>query len=362
MIYILVMQNSTIFNLMANADHQNLFFCNDPQIGLKAIVAIHDTTLGPAIGGVRMLPYGSEEEAIVDALRLSKAITYKSSLAGLNLGGGCAVIIGNNRTDKTEVLMRRFGKFIEGLNGNFIASIDVGTTQRDLEYIHAETNYVAGLPTSMNGGGDTTVFAARGVFFGIKAAIKELYGDDSLAGRKIAVQGVGSVGEHLVSMLRNENARVYVSDMTEERKLKVAAKYKAEPIQYSTSYELDVDVYAPCALGGTVNPDTVPKMRCKIIAGSANNQLKDEDKTIQLLKEQNILYTPDFLINSGALISCYSELEGYGTERTESLIRNIYTATRHVLQRAKEENITTFESARQLAERRIIDMSLIKRS
>ncbi|ERJ59482.1 Glu/Leu/Phe/Val family dehydrogenase [Sphingobacterium paucimobilis] len=355
------MQNASLFNLMASSEHQNLFFCNDPSVGLKAIIAIHDTTLGPAIGGVRMLPYESEEEAIEDALRLSKAITYKSSLAGLNLGGGCAVIIGNNRTEKSEVLMRRFGKFVKGLSGNFIASIDVGTTQRDLEYIHAETDFVAGLPTSMNGGGDTTVFAARGVFYGIKASIKELYGDDSLAGRKIAVQGVGSVGEQLVSMLRAENARVYVSDMTEERKMKVAAKYKAEPIQYATSYELDVDVYAPCALGGTVNPDTVPKMRCKIIAGSANNQLKDEERTIELLKEHNILYTPDFLINSGALISCYSELEGYGTDRTESLIRNIYSATRHVLQTSREENMTTFQAAKQLAEQRIADMAKLRK-
>lgn len=355
------MQNSSIFNLMSPSEHQNLFFCNDPSVGLKAIVAIHDTTLGPAIGGVRMLPYDSEQEAIEDALRLSKAITYKASLAGLNLGGGCAVIIGNNRNDKTEVLMRRLGKFIEGMNGNFIASIDVGTTQRDLEFIRAETEYVAGLPESMNGGGDTTFFAARGVFYGIKAAIKELYGDDSLAGRKIAVQGVGSVGEQLVSMLRNENARVYVSDMTEERKMKVALKYKAEPIQYSTSYELDVDVYAPCALGGTVNPDTVPKMRCKIIAGSANNQIKDDEKTIKLLQEHNILYTPDFLINSGALISCYSELEGYGNERTESLIRNIYSATRHVLQKSREENITTYDAAKQLAEKRIVDISKLRR-
>lgn len=346
---------------MSPSEHQNLFFCNDPTVGLKAIVAIHDTTLGPAIGGVRMLPYDTEQEAIEDALRLSKAITYKSSLAGLNLGGGSAVIIGNNRNDKTEVLMRRFGRFIEGLNGNFIASIDVGTTQKDLEYIRAETDYVAGLPESLNGGGDTTVFAARGVFYGIKASIKELYGDDSLAGRKIAVQGVGAVGEQLVAMLRNENARVYVSDMTEERKMKVATKYKAEPIQYSTSYELDVDVYAPCALGGTVNPDTIPKMRCKIIAGSANNQLKDEGKTIQLLQEHDILYTPDFLINSGALISCYSELEGYGNDRTESLIRNIYSATRHVLQKSREESITTYEAAKQLAEKRINDISKIKR-
>ncbi|NGF56886.1 Glu/Leu/Phe/Val dehydrogenase [Parapedobacter sp. SGR-10] len=353
--------NNSVFELMRAEGHQDLFFCNDSEVGLKAIVAIHDTTLGPAIGGVRMLPYANEAEAIEDALRLSRAITYKSSLAGLNLGGGCAVIIGNNRTEKTEVLMRRFGKFIEGLSGSFIASIDVGTTQKDLEYIHSETNYVAGLPEYMNGGGDTTFFAARGVFYGIKAAIKEVYGDDSLAGRKVAVQGVGSVGEHLVAMLRNENARVYVSDMTEERKMKVASKYKAEPIQYSSSYELDVDVYAPCALGGTVNPDTVPKMRCKIIAGSANNQLKEEAETIQLLKENNILYTPDFLINSGALISCYSELEGYGNERTEALVRNIYSATRHVLQSAREENITTFEAAKQLAEQRIASMKKISR-
>ncbi|MBE8722580.1 Leu/Phe/Val dehydrogenase [Sphingobacterium pedocola] len=355
------MQNTSIFDLMRPLGHQNLFFCHDPEIGLKAIVAIHDTTLGPAIGGVRMLPYTSEAEAIEDALRLSQAITYKASLAGLNLGGGCAIIIGNNRTDKTELLMRRFGRFIEGLNGNFIASIDVGTSQKDLEYIHAETNYVAGLPTALNGGGDTTIFAAKGVFYGIKAAIKELYGDDSLAGRKVAVQGVGSVGEQLVAMLRAENARVYVSDMTEERKMKIAAKYKAEPIQYSTSYELDVDVYAPCALGGTVNIETIPKMRCKIIAGSANNQLKDEEATIQALKEYNILYTPDFLINSGALISCFSELEGYGVERTESLIRNIYSATRHVIQKSREEGITTFEAAQQIAEKRIRDIGKLKR-
>ncbi|MBE8712461.1 Glu/Leu/Phe/Val family dehydrogenase [Sphingobacterium hungaricum] len=350
-----------IFGWMGESNHENLFFCQDKEVGLQAIVAIHDTTLGPAIGGVRMLPYTSMQEAVEDALRLSKAITYKSALAGLNLGGGSAIIIGNNRTDKTEVLMRRFGQFVEGLNGNFIASIDVGTTQKDLEYMYAETNHVAGLPTAMNGGGDTTLSAAKGVFYGIKAAIKEVYGDDTLAGRKVAVQGVGSVGEQLVAMLRSENARVYVSDMTEERKMKIAAKYKAEPITYSTSYELDVDVYAPCALGGTVNPETVPKMRCKIIAGSANNQLKDEAETNLLLKKHDILYTPDFLINSGALISCFSEIEGYGADRTEHLVRHIYNATRHVIQKSREENITTHEAANQLAEKRIFDVRKIRR-
>lgn len=353
-------QGPSIFDRMQSSDHESLFFFQDAEVGLKAIVAIHDTTLGPAIGGVRMLPYDSIDEAIEDALRLSKAITYKSSLAGLNLGGGSAIILGNHRTEKTEVLIRRFGRFIDGLNGNFIASTDIGTTYQDLEHMYMETNYVAGLPESLNGAGDTTVFAAKGVFYGIKAAIKELYGDENLAGRKIAVQGVGSVGEHLVSLLREENARVYVTDMTEERKMKIATKYKAEPIIYSASYEMDVDVYAPCALGGTVNPETVPKMRCKIIAGSANNQLKDEEKTIQLLKESNILYTPDFVINAGGLISCYSELEGYGKDRTEYLIRHIYKVTRHVLQKAKEEQVSTYEAAKQLAEKRIFDLRKLK--
>ncbi|MFD2598931.1 Glu/Leu/Phe/Val dehydrogenase [Sphingobacterium corticis] len=353
-------QGHSLFDLMQASDHQNLFFCQDSEVGLKAIVAIHDTTLGPAIGGVRMLPYVSIDDAIEDALRLSKAITYKASLAGLNLGGGSAIILGNHRTEKSEVLMRRFGRFVEGLNGNFIASTDVGTSQLDLEHIHAETNYVAGLPASLKGAGDTTVFAAKGVFYGIKAAIKELYGDDNLAGRKIAVEGVGAVGEHLVSLLRGENARVYVTDMTEERMMKIAAKYKAEPLTYSTSFEHDIDVYAPCALGGTVNPDSVPRMRCKVIAGSANNQLKEEERTIGLLKEHNILYTPDFLINAGALISCYSELEGYGAERTEHLIRHIYTATRHVIQKANEDNVSTYEAAKQLAEKRIFDLRKLK--
>ncbi|MGO3239664.1 MAG: Glu/Leu/Phe/Val family dehydrogenase [Sphingobacteriaceae bacterium] len=353
-------ETTSLFDLMSTSDHQNVFICNDNEIGLKAIVAIHDTTLGPAIGGVRMLPYGTEGEAIEDALRLSKAITYKASLAGLNLGGGSAIIIGNNRTEKTEILMRRFGRFINGLNGNFIASIDVGTSQKDLEHIRTETDFVAGLPVSMNGAGETTVFAAKGVYFGIKAAIKELYGDDNLAGKKIAVQGVGSVGEHLVSLLRAENARVYVSDMTEERKMKIAAKYKAEPITYATSFELDADVYAPCALGGTVNPDTIPRMRCKIIAGSANNQLLEEERTIEMLKEHQILYTPDFLINAGALISCYSELEGYGADRTEHLIRHIYTATRQVIQTARELDISTHVAAKQIADKRIQDIKKLK--
>lgn len=346
---------------MGESAHQNLYFCNDKEIGLQAIIAIHDTTLGPAIGGVRMLPYSNSSEAIEDALRLSKAITYKSAITGLNLGGGSAIIIGDHRKDKSEVLLRRLGQFVESLNGTFIASIDVGTTQKDLEYIYTETKYVAGLPNNLNGGGDTTEYAAKGVYYGIKASLKELYGSDSLAGRKVVVQGVGSVGEKLVHMLRTENARVYIADTTEERMLKIAARYKVEPVKFHQAHELDVDVFAPCALGGIVNVDSVPKMNCRIIAGAANNQLKTEKETSALLQERGILYAPDYLINAGALISCYSEIQGYGAERTNALIENIYNATRSVLQKSKEEQISSMEAANKIAEKRIFDIRKIKR-
>jgi leucine dehydrogenase len=355
-------QNS-IFELMSQSGHQNLFFCNDELVGLKAIVAIHDTTLGPAIGGVRMLPYESTEEAIEDALRLSKAITYKSAITGLNLGGGSAVIIGNSRLDKSEVLLRRLGQFIEGLNGNFIASLDVGTTQRDLEHIYTETDHVAGLPKAIHGSGvgDPSIFAAQGVYFGIKACLKELYGSENVAGKKVIVHGVGGVGERLIAMLREENARVYVSDITEEKMLKVAAKYKAEPIPYGEVFDHEFDVYSPCALGGTVNPESAQKMQCKIIAGSANNQLKDELVTSSILHERGILYAPDYLINAGSLIGCYSEIQNYGVDHTEFVIKNIYNATRDVLKKSKEENISTFEAANRIAEKRIQDIKKIKR-
>ncbi|MFD2905244.1 Glu/Leu/Phe/Val family dehydrogenase [Sphingobacterium anhuiense] len=350
-----------IFELLGQFGHQNLFFCNDEVVGLKAIVAIHDTTLGPAIGGVRMLPYSSTEEAIEDALRLSRAITYKSAITGLNLGGGSAVIIGNHRIDKSEVLLRRLGQFIEGLNGNFIASIDVGIGQRDLEHIFTETSHVAGLPKAINGGGDTSIFAAQGVLYGIKASLKELYGSDSLAGRKVIVHGIGSVGERLIEMLRDENSRVYVSDITEDRMLKTAAKYKVETIAFDKVFDFDCDVYAPCALGGTVNPETAAKMQCKIIAGAANNQLKDELVTSNILHERGILYAPDYLINAGALVSCYSEIQGYGADHTEFVIKNIYNATREVLQKSKQENISSFQAANQIAEKRIFDIRKLKR-
>jgi len=348
------------FELMEQFGHQTLVFCNDNAVGLKAIIAIHDTTLGPAIGGVRMLPYQRMEEAMDDVLRLSRGMTYKAAVAGINAGGGNAVIIGDHRTQKSEVLLRRFGQFVEQLNGRFIASLDIGTTPKDMECLQMETNHVAGLPKSLGGSGDSSPFTAQGVYYGIKAALKELYGNDGLAGRTIAVQGAGNVGEQLIALLREENAKVYVSDIVEERMAEVANKYKAVAVANNNIYELDVDVYSPCALGGTVNKETIAKMRCRIIAGSANNQLRDEREDSQLLMEKKILYAPDYLINAGGLISCYSELAGYSASRTAALTENIYEATRSVLRKSLSENVAPYQAANQIAETRIADMRKIK--
>ncbi|MEO8795338.1 MAG: Glu/Leu/Phe/Val dehydrogenase, partial [Daejeonella sp.] len=337
-------------------------FCNDTDTGLKAIIAIHDTTLGPALGGTRMWNYKSEAEALDDVLRLSRGMTYKAAITGLNLGGGKAVIIGDNRTGKTEALMRRYGRFINNLNGSFITAKDVGTTPRDMEYIRMETAHVTGVPELLGGSGDPSPVTAKGVFMGIKASVKEMFGADRLAGKSVVVQGIGSVGENLVHLLREENAKVYISDINEERLSYIASKYGAEVVPNNQIYDLDVDIYAPCALGATINSETIDILKCAIIAGSANNQLADERIHGQQLLDKGILYAPDYLINAGGLINCYSEIAGFSKKRTMQLAENIYDATRNVLQMSKAENIPTNEAANKIAEKRIEDIRKIKGS
>jgi len=356
------LEESSVFSQLGLLSHQQVVFCNDEETGLKAIIAIHNTVLGPALGGTRMWDYATEAEALNDVLRLSQAMTYKAAITGLNLGGGKAVIIGDSRKDKTEVMMRRFGRFIQNLNGAFITTQDVGTSPKDMEYIRMETKYVTGIPEVMGGNGDLSPVTAKGVFMGIKACVKEMFGTDSLAGRTVAVQGTGHVGENLVSLLRAENAKVYVSDINEERLIKVARQYGAEAVNNSRLFDIDFDIYAPCALGSTVNSETIAKMKCAIIAGSANNQLADEKADGQLLLEKGILYAPDYLINAGGLINCYSELEGYSRKRTMQLAENIYEATREVLRKSKQEEIPTYLAANKIAEKRIADIRKIKSS
>lgn len=356
------LEENSVFNQLSLCGHQKVVFCNDEDTGLKAIIAIHDTTLGPALGGTRMWPYKTEIEALKDVLRLSRTMTYKAAITGLNLGGGKAVIIGDSRVDKSEALMRRFGRFIENLNGSFITAEDLGTNPRDMEYIRMETKHVAGVPESIGGSGDPSPVTARGVLMGIKACAKELFGTDALAGKSIAVQGIGHVGESLVALLREENAKVYVSDINEERLGQVAKRFGAEPISNNKIFDIEFDIYAPCALGGTVNTESINKMQCAIIAGSANNQLADEKIHGRMLLDKGILYAPDYLINAGGMINCYSEINGYNKKRTMQLAENIYSATRNVLKKSKAENIPTNEAADMIAEKRISDIKKVKAS
>jgi leucine dehydrogenase len=352
--------DESIFSQLEAYGHKKIVYCSDPETGLKAIIAIHDTTLGPALGGTRMWAYKTEKDALYDVLRLSKSMTYKSAITGLNLGGGKAVIIGDSRKDKTEALLRKFGRFIKNLNGEFITAEDVGTNPRDMEYIRMETSHVMGVPESIGGSGDPAPIAALGVFMGMKACVKEMYGNDSLTGRTILVQGTGHVGENLVKLLREENAKVYASDINEEAVGQIAKKYGAQAVSNNTIFDIDADIYAPCALGATINSETIKKLKCNIIAGSANNQLEDEQVHGRMLLEKGVLFAPDYVINAGGIINCYSELMGFSKKRTMQLTENIYEATRNVLKLSKAENISTIEAANKIAEKRIADIKKVK--
>lgn len=352
----------SVLEQLGQSGHKKVVFCNDSSTGLKAIIALHDTTLGPALGGVRMWNYNTEAEALEDVLRLSKGMTYKAAITGLNIGGGTAVIIGDSRRQKTEALMRSFGRYVKNLNGEFIAGEDVGTTVRDMEYIRMETQHVTGVPESIGGAGNPAPFTAKGVYLGIKASVKEVFGTDELAGRSVVVQGTGNVGEHLVELLRNDNVDVYVSDINDDRMRVIARKYKAKAIEADKIFTTGADIYAPCALGATLNERTIKAMKFAIIAGSANNQLADETIHGQMLHDKGILYAPDYLINAGGVISCYSELTGFGKKRTIQLTENIYDATREVIKLSKSENIPTNLAAARIAEKRIADIKNIKSS
>jgi len=342
-----------LFSLMETYGHEQVVFCHDRETGLKAIIAIHSTVLGPALGGTRMWMYNNEAEALNDVLRLSRGMTYKASISGLNLGGGKAVIIGDSKKDKSEPLFRRFGKFINNLNGKYITAEDVGTTTKDMEYVRKETKHVTGISEAMGGGGDPSPVTAFGVYMGMKASAKQAWGNDSLSGKKVLVQGVGHVGENLVKHLTEENAKVYICDINEEALANVASKYGAEVVKGDGIFDLDIDIYAPCALGATLNTDTISRLKCSIVAGAANNQLADEFIHGPMLMEKGIIYAPDFLINAGGLINVYSELHGYNRERAMKDAQHIYDVTLDILNKSKIENIPSSQAAKEIAENRI---------
>jgi len=348
---------NTVLTDMSVYDHEQVVFCQDQATGLKAIIAVHNTVCGPALGGTRMWNYATEAEAVTDVLRLSRGMTYKNALAGLNLGGGKAVIIGDSKTQKNEALFRRFGKFVNSLSGKYITAEDVGISPQDMTWVNMETNHVAGLPGKS---GDPSPVTAFGVYMGMKACAKEQFGSDSLAGKKVAVQGIGHVGEYLVKHLTDEGAKVYITDINEEALKRVAAKYNAEVVGVNAIYDLDIDIYAPCALGATLNDDTLSRLKCSIIAGAANNQLKQEDVHGKIVMEKGLIYAPDFMLNAGGVINCYAEVADLTAAWAMAKAEDIYNTTANILKRSKENNIPTYAIANRMSEERIEAIAKIK--
>lgn len=348
-----------LFGKLQSYEHEQIVVCSEPTMGLKAIIAVHDTTLGPALGGVRMWPYNNEQEAIRDVLRLSRGMTYKAAISGLNLGGGKAVIIGDPRKEKSEALFRAFGRYVDSLGGRYITAEDVGTDVQAMEWVRMETKYVTGLPKTIGGSGDPSPVTAYGVYQGMKACAKKAYGSDSLEGKRISIQGAGHVSSYLAEFLHKEGAELFICDIYEDKVNALADKVDAEVVDPDDIYGLDVDIFSPCALGGVINDDTMDHLNCDIVAGAANNVLEEEDKHGQMLLDNGIIYAPDYVINAGGLINVASELEGYNEERAKGQAEKIYDTILDILNYSEENDTPTFTASNILAEQRMSNVGKI---
>ena len=340
--------------------HEQVVMFSDPGTGLKAIIAIHDTTLGPACGGTRMWPYESEDAAVGDVLRLSRAMTYKSAAAGLHLGGGKGVILGDPRAAKSEALLRAYGRFVDTLGGRYITTTDVGTTSRDLECIKEETPHVVGLPLSAGGSGDTAIMTGLGVFMGMRACARQLWGQDSLAGRRIAIQGFGKVASYLAQHLLDDGAAPVATDVYDDA-LARAREMGIPVVSPDTIYGQDCDIFAPCALGGVLNPETIPQLRCRAVVGAANNQLLAAADGEELHR-RGILYAPDYIVNSGGVINVDAErgAQGYSPDRAREKTERIYEIMGEVIKTSQTLEIPTAAAADRMAEQRVAAVQAIK--
>jgi leucine dehydrogenase len=341
------------FETITEMGHEQVVFCHDKATGLKAIIAIHDTTLGPALGGTRMWDYANTDAALFDVLRLSRGMTYKAACAGLNLGGGKAVIIGDAKKIKSEALFRAFGRFVNSQGGRYITAEDVNINVNDIEQVAAETPYVTGVTSRPGGSGDPSPVTAWGVFHGIRASVKQRLGKDNIKGLKVAVQGCGAVGRYLCQYLHEAGAHLIVSDIDQEKVNALVAAHGAKAVEGHAIYGVDADVFAPCALGAIVNDETIPMFKFPIIAGGANNQLLDEHKHGKILRDKNILYAPDYVINAGGLINVYNELRGYNAEVARNQAAGIYNTLLTIYSEADKQGISTHAASNAVAERRI---------
>ncbi|MBL7789263.1 MAG: Glu/Leu/Phe/Val dehydrogenase [Chitinophagales bacterium] len=346
---------SNLFSVLSEMEHEQIVHCYDKETGLRAIIAIHNTALGPSLGGTRVWKYSNEADALQDVLRLSRGMTFKSSISGINLGGGKAVILADDNFKRDERYWRKYGEFVNSLGGKYITAEDVGTSTKEIEYIAKETKHVAGKPFHLGGSGDPSPFTAYGVYVSMKASWKKLTGNDSLTGVKVAVQGTGHVGQYLIDHLMSENAVVSIADINQANLELVTNKYNTvqvvAPNDIATS---EVDIYSPCALGATLNPTSIPLLKCKVVCGAANNQLKDEIVDGNAIMQRGILYAPDFLINAGGVINCYTEAIGdYSKEKTMQFIEPIYNKVIEIFEKSANDNINPQLAAMAIAKERI---------
>jgi len=347
-----------LFDRLAEHDHEQVSFAYESSCGYRGIIAIHSTGLGPALGGTRFWNYGTDEEALVDCLRLARGMTYKAAVAGLNLGGGKSVILGDNRTTRREALFRAHGRHVESLGGRYITAEDVGTSTSDMEYIKAETNHVTGL---IGKSGDPSPVTAYGVYRGMKACVHYRSGSDRLTGKTVALQGCGSVGYHLAKLLHAEGAHIVCTDIDPQRVRRVVEECGATAVATSEIYDVRADIFAPCALGAVINDDTIRRLRVEIVAGGANNQLA-EDRHGDLLEERHVTYAPDYVINGGGLINVNAELHGWSPERARNKAGEIYDTILRVFEIAREERIPSYQAADRLAEQRIATIAQVRRN
>ena len=348
-----------LFETLAATGHEQVLFCHNPDAGLRAIIAIHNTTLGPALGGVRMRPYASTEEALADVLRLSRTMTYKNALAGLNIGGGKAVIIGDPRTDKSEVLFRAFGRQVDALGGRYITAEDVGTDVNDMEQIYLESQFVTGVHQVHGGSGDPAPFTAYGALQAMMASMQVQLGHEEVGRTRIAVQGLGHIGMELVKLLRDRGAKLFVADLDPALVERAVVEYGAEAVRVEDIHDVDADIFAPCALEGAITLDTLARLKCRIICGTANNQLVSPEVG-DALHARGILYAPDYAVNAGGVMNVSLEIDGYNRERAMRLIRSIYHTLTRVFELSRREDIAPQRAADRMAEARIHAIGTLK--
>src|SRR6202162_618071 len=338
-----------LFDTLAEMGHEEVVMCSDPSGGYRGILAVHSTRLGPALGGTRFWQYATDEEAITDALRLSRGMTYKNAVAGLHLGGGKSIIIGDNKTQDREKIFRAHGRVVESLGGRYISAEDVGTSTKDMAYVHMETGHVAGLAGKS---GDPSPVTAHGVFRAVQASANRIWGSDSLEGKTVAIQGVGSVGSYLAKELHDAGAKLIVSDIDSAKTAKVSKLTGAKIVEGDAIFSADADIFSPCALGGIINDITIPKLKVQIVAGGANNQLLEERHGDEL-QRRGILYAPDYGANAGGVINVYGEVAGWDAQRALDKADDIYDTVLKVFDIAESQHIPTYEAADRLAEQRL---------